>query len=352
MAIEQVSDAMALFDRCAAEEVPVVRVPHDVDSVAAAVARLGPCGRVIVAQGKYQENIVVKSGTQVIIEAEGPERPEFFAAERDRPVVYVEPNADLCLVSTCLHGARSGLVAGSKRSGVGARTVLLRNCLVADAECGIYGRAKCLHVEGSVLRHNGYGMAVAGSTWITCTLIESNGFNALLMSDWQVLSCSEAAYRASGTQVVIEHVTVMYGKQGGMAICGVGSATLKNVYVLKNEVTGLWIHNTAKFALSDSHVRETQQVGDGCWGDGLRVENSNGTVRKCWFSANQRVNVLFDASGGAIEQNMILYGMFAIYLDSGADPTVDGNYMFGNTENGVSWGSYLAPSTPPKVPEL
>lgn len=149
----------------------------------------------------------------------------------------------------------------------------------------------------------------------------------------------------------------MYGKKGGLAICNVGSATLDHVYVLKNGYIGVQIRNTPKFALTNSNVGETQYLNGG-WGDGLVVVKSNGLVKKCQFAANRRANMIYyGKSGGTIDGNLIIYAVFSIDLEAmdGAcpDPDIlDNNYMYGNTENRVTYGTTLCPSPVPQIPTL
>jgi hypothetical protein len=336
---------------------PTVHVPGEVASISAAILELGDHGRVVVAPGSYRDNIKIRPGTYIIIQADGPEHPELFAAEPKVPVVHIAPGAELHITGMSVNGTKSGLVAGSEATGEAAHAVTLLDTHVTNAKYGIYGSVTKFNIERSIVERNVYGMVVAGSTYVANTVISGNMMNVVLTGG-NIPSCAEAAYDASsGAQVSLKQVTIGYGKKGGLAICNVKSATLDSIYVIKNGYIGVQIRNTPMFKLTHSNVRETQYL-NGEWGDGLVVVKSNGLVKQCQFSANKRANMIYyGKSGGTIDGNLIIYAVFAIDLEEmeGACPDPDilgNNYMYGNTENRVTFGSQLCPTPIPPPPSL
>ena len=347
-------DSLEVFNPCDSPNARTLHVPGKIESISVAVAELGDHGRVIVAPGTYHENIEIRPGALIIIQAEGPERPELFAAEAERPVIRVAPKARLCLVGVSVYGTRSGIVIGSESMGEAARAVTLFDTHVTDAEYGIYGLVDRLHIEGSRIENNVFGVAVAGSTSVVDTEIIANTIGVVLNGD-KTPSCADAAYSDSGKQVFIQNVNISNNANGGVAICNVLSAVIIDTYVHKNAYIGVQIHNTTKFTLDDLRVGETQ-LWNGRWGDGLSVVHSSGIVMNSQFSANRRANIIyFGNSGGTIDNNKILYAIFAIHLEmkdgSFPSPTIpNSNYLYGNKENRVTSGLSLAPSEPPDVP--
>lgn len=342
-------------DPCDAPDAPTVHVPEELASIAAGVMEMGEHGRVVVAAGEYRENIEIRPGTHIIIQAEDSERPELFADDPESPVIRVAPEARLCLTGLSVHGSRSGLVVGSESTGEVSKAVTLRDTRVADAEYGIYGLVEEFHIEESVVENNDYGMAVAGSASLVNTTFAANITGVVLSGD-STPTCADAAYSDSGNSVLIQKVNVSNNQKGGIAICNVSSASVKDVYVHKNGYVGVQIHKTSKFSLNNLRVGETQ-LWNGGWGDGLVVEHSSGLVQNSQFSANKRANIFYYGnSGGKIENNLILYAVFSIVLDGkdgyNPSPTINNNYMYGNQKNSVSLGSNLGPVQPPKVPSL
>jgi len=350
-------DPVEVFHPYDLPNAPTVHVPGEVASISAAVLELGDHGRVVVAPGSYRENIKIRPGTYIIIQAEGPEHPELFAAEPKVPVVHIAPGAELHITGMSVNGTKSGLVAGSEATGEAAHAVTLLDTHVANAKYGIYGSVTKFNIERSIVERNVYGMVVAGSTYVANTVISGNMMNVVL-SGGNIPSCAEAAYDASnGAQVSLKQVTIGYGKKGGLAICNVKSATLDSIYVIKNGYIGVQIRNTPMFKLTNSNVRETQYL-NGEWGDGLVVVKSNGLVKQCQFSANKRANMIYyGKSGGTIDGNLIIYAVFAIDLEEmdGDCPGPDilgNNCMYGNTENRVTFGGQLCPIPIPPPPSL
>jgi len=336
---------------------PAVHVPGEVGSISAAILELGDHGRVVIAPGSYRENIKIRAGTYIILQAEGPEHPELFAAEPKLPVIHIAPGAKLHITGMSVNGTKSGLVAGSEATGEAAQAVTLLDTHVANAKYGIYGSVRKFNIERSIVERNVYGMVVSGSTDVANTVISGNMMNVVL-SGGNFPSCAEAAYDASNeAQVSLKQVTIGYGKEGGLAICNVKSAMLDSIYVIKNSCIGVQIRNTPTFELINSNVRETQ-YWNGEWGDGLVVVKSNGLVKQCQFSANKRANMIYyGKSGGTIDGNLIIYSLFAIDLEGmdGACPWPDilaNNYMYGNTENSVTFGNQLCPTPIPTLPSL
>lgn len=341
------------FDPCDAPEAPTLRVPSEVESIEAAVAELEDHGRVLVAPGEYLENIAIRPGTHILIQAEAEERPALFPAEHERPVIQVASGASLCLTGMEVHGARAGLVLGSEESGGAAHAVALREALVTNAEYGVYGLAEGLHFEGVSIEGNHYGVVIAGSVWLVDAMITGNVLGVLISGESKP-TCADAAYVDNQKIVKIQKVNVSNNKDGGIAICNVSSAVVQDAYVHKNGYVGVQIHNTPQFLLDDLRVGETQ-LWNGGYGDGLVVVHSSGIVQNGQFSANKRANIIYYGnSAGLIQNNKILYAIIAIYLD-GKDgsfpyPTVQNNYMYGNTQNGVTTGLNIPPSKPPKLP--
>ena len=335
---------------------PVIYVPREIASINMAILELGDHGRVVVAPGSYRENIKIIPGASIAIQAEGPEHPELFAAEPELPVVHIAPGAKLHMSGISVNGTKAGLVAGSVATGKAAQAIILHDTRVANANYGIYGSVRKFDIKRSVIENNVYGIIVAGSAYVADTVISGNMINVML-SGTKMPSCNDAAYPSSGTVVSIKNVTIMYGKEGGLAICNIASATLDHVYVLKNGYIGVQIRNTPTFKLTNSNVSETQYL-NGQWGDGLVVVKSTGLVKKCQLSANKRANMIYYGnSGGTIEGNLIIYAVFAIDLEAmdGACPYPDilaNNYLYGNTENRVTFGTQICPSPVPQVPAL
>ena len=347
-------ELLKTFDPCDSPNVPTLYVPKDRGSIADAVMELGDHGRVVVAPSTYRENIKILAGRHVIIQAEGPEHPEIFPADHNVPVVTVAPGAKLCLNGLSLHGGQAGLVAGNVDTGDAAGAVTMLDTRVADAGYGVYGIVDQFHIERSSIENNIYGLVLAGDASLFNVWIAENEFN-MLLSGGSKPSCAAAAWSDTGSKVVVQNVTIMYGKQGGLAICNTASATVKNVYVWKNGFVGAQIRNVNNFTFDDSRVGETQ-LWNGGWGDGLQVVHSNGIVKDSQFSANKRANIIYyGKSGGTIDNNLIVYGVFSIALEGldGSSPNpmiTPSNYMYGNKENRVTHGRQLSPTPPLSVP--
>jgi hypothetical protein len=269
-------------------------------------------------------------------------------------VVTVAPGARLCLDGLSLHGGQAGLVAGNADTGDAAGAVTILNTRVADAGYGVYGIVDQFHIERSSIENNIYGLVLAGDASLFNVWIAENEFNMLLSGDSKP-SCAAAAWSDTGSKVVVQNVTIMYGKQGGLAICNTVSATVKDVYVWKNGFVGAQIRNVNNFTFDNSRVGETR-LWKGGWGDGLQVVHSNGIVKDSQFSANKRANIIYyGKSGGTIDNNLIVYGVFSIALEGldGSSPNpmiTPSNYMYGNKENRVTYGNKLSPTPPPSVP--
>jgi len=340
-------------DPCDSRNAPTLHVPKDRDSIASAVMELGDHGRVVVASSEYRENITILPGRHIIIQAGGPENPEVFPVDHNAPVVYVAPGAKLCLKGLSLHGGRLGLMAGNSETGDAASAVTMLDTRVADARYGVYGIASQFHIERSTIENNIYGLVLAGDASLFNVWIAENELNVLL-SGGNKPSCAAAAWSDTGSKVVVQNVTIMYGKQGGLAICNVDSVAVKDVYVWKNGFVGAQLRNVSNFTLDDSSVGETQ-LWNGVWGDGLQVVHSNGNVTDSQFSANKRANIIYyGKSGGTIDNNLILHGVFAIVLKEldGFSPNpkiTPSNYIYGNQVNNVTNGN-IQPSPSPSVP--
>ena len=333
------------------EKTNTIHVPGDTDFISEAIAKLDKDGRVLISPGKYNENINIQPGTHIIIQADNPKHSQLYAADPKLPVIHVAPEAQLTLIGASIHGTKSGIVLGSGRPQETARGVTLFNSIVTDAEYGIYGFVKQIHIERCSVEHNVYGLALAGSTSLTDTIIVANLFNALI-SGGKELSCSLAGYHDSPHQVLVQNVAIMYGLKGGLAICNVASAEIKNVYISKNACFGVQIRNTPDFTISESSVNETFSVNDGCFGDGLFAENSDGSVKNNQFCANKRANIAYFDSGGTIDHNLIIYATFAINLDGASGPVITDNTLIGNKENKVTYSGPICPAPMPELPTL
>jgi hypothetical protein len=352
--INGVSEIPRIFTSCDSSIYPIIHVPKDTDSLGKAVNMIGEHGRVILASGDYHENITIPSDSIITIQAADSSYPRLFAANLDQPAIRVAPQSSLLLNGISIHGAKFALVAGSRDNGEPANILTLYRTLVADAEFGIYGIVKRIHMEESVVEHNGYGLAIAGSASIVHTTVANNTFGLLIGN--KIPSCIDATYVDCTNHVLIKSVNVSNNKQGGIAICNVASAVVDNVYVHKNAYIGVQIRNTPIFSLDNLRVGETF-LWNGGWGDGLVVVHSSGIVKKSQFSANARANIIYyGKSGGNIDSNIIIYAIFAIDLEEqdGACPSPDitNNYMYGNQENHVTFGTTLCPAPLPQVPSL
>jgi hypothetical protein len=344
------------FDPCESPEAPIIHVPEEVGSISGAIDKIGEHGRVIVDSNEYADNIEIKPGSHIILQAsENSERPTLFASDPDRPVILISQNARLCLDGFSLHGGRSGLVAGSQELEGAAHSIKLSNVHVADAEYGIYGLVETIQIEDSSIENNVNGLTIAGTAYLSNTTIAGNSFG-MLISGENKPTCTEAAYNDNSKNVFIQKVNVSNNQSGGIAICNVSSATIKDTYVHKNGYIGVQVHNTPQFYFTNLRVGETQLL-NGAWGDGLAVVHSSGQVLNSQFSANKRANIIYYGnSGGKIENNLIIYAVFAIVLEGkdgvSPNPDIKNNYLFGNQNNQVSFGQNLNPPPSPSVPSL
>lgn len=350
------SEEEAVFDPCDSPDAPIIHVPEETGSISEAIERIGEHGRVIVASGEYADNIEIKTGAHIILQAgDETEKPRLFAGDPDRPVIYIAKDGKLCLDGIAVHGGKSGLVAGSQEAGEAAHSIKLSGVHVADAEYGIYGLVETIQIEGSSIENNVYGFSLAGSVYLANTTIADNSFGVLISGENKP-TCAEAAYNDNSKIVSIQKINVSNNQSGGIAICNVSSATIKDTYVHKNGYIGVQVLNTPQFNFTNLRVGETQ-LWNGAWGDGLMVVHSSGQVLNSQFSANKRANIIYYGnSGGKIENNLIIYAVFAIVLD-GKDgvspyPDIKNNYLYGNQQNQVTFGQNLNPSPPPSVPDL
>ncbi len=108
--------------------------------------------------------------------------------------------------------------------------------------------------------------------------------------------------------------------------------------------------------LTNLRVGETDLWNGDC-GDGLVVVDSSGLVEHNQLSANKRANVIyFGNRSGAIGNNLLPYSQFAIDLEekggSCPNPDIADNFMYGNAENDVTFGSTLCPVPIPPAPGL
>ncbi|MFO8035745.1 MAG: right-handed parallel beta-helix repeat-containing protein [Anaerolineales bacterium] len=197
---------------------------------------------------------------------------------------------------------------------------------------------------------------MAGTVSLTDTTITANTMGAVL-SGTSTPSCAGASYIDNQNNVSIQKVNVSNNKKGGIAICNAASASIVDAYVHQNTVFGVLISSTPGFSLLNVRVGETR-AWKGKFGDGLIVTHSSGLVKDSQFSANKRANIIYyGKSGGTLDNNLIIYAMFSIVLDgkdgSSPNPIIkNNNYMYGNRENRVTFGSNLASTPPPKLPTL
>lgn len=331
-----------------------LRVPQQVRSLSGAVSNLGDCGRILLAPGTYHEKVIIRPGTKILIEGDGPEPARLLPAQDD-PIIQVMSEAQLMLVHTIVSARTEGITLGEKSSDAPARFLGLLDTKVQDGSWGICGCVKQFHIEGGSFESNGHGLGLLGSGTILDSFIINNKFAAVLTGSSHSFD-TQAAWNATEGNIVIKGVNVSNNKEGGIVVSNAQSATIENTYVHKNGYIGIQVRTTKNFLLENVRIVETDLYNNN-WGDGLVVVHSTGLVEKSQFSANKRANIIYygDAKG-TIRDNLIIYGVFSISLESldGLCPLPDiiNNYCYGNQENDVCFGMNLCPTPLPELPPL
>ncbi len=330
-----------------------VRVPKEAYTIQDAINRVKEDGTIIVEKGQYRENIRIPSYKKIILRGTGePNETRITALNRYLPALSVDGGGSACLESLKVEGGKVAILAGEWNGtapGPRARGIVLRQVEVVEATHGFVSLSDSTHVRRSSFTSNtGWGGVIIGPRAIvTLTRISENGAGGLVLYDSR---CSGAADFDLSIGLIMGNF--IEGNDGpGLVLCRGGVTVFLNT-ITDNRMAGVYVLDAEDpVFIVNNMIADTAgfDPGDGVlrWGEGILANNSPSVnVVANFIINNNQAGIYFINSGGMISANIIMYNVFSIALEGGADPEILWNLIMFNDRNEVSRGLGLEPAPP------
>ncbi len=153
--------SLCLFSRAEAAT-PILRVPGDYPTITEATAKAEPGAIIIIAPGKYRENIVINKPL-FLRSSRGAEKTEITAADADKAVLHIKNTKDVTVLGLTLKGSFISGILAEKVQGL----KIMHNRAIENENGAIIIGARGGLIFGNIFdRNNSYGLYVSDSSYL------------------------------------------------------------------------------------------------------------------------------------------------------------------------------------------
>ena len=257
-------------------------------TIQAAINAAMPGDTVVIADGLYKENLILKSGIALRGRGSGLSRIE---GDGDRPVIYGQGLEDVTL---------SGLSISSGRN-KNIPLILLTASKISISNTLLYGSPL-----SAVEAKNGSEVNIKYS------LIKGNRGSGLL---------------SSGSKISIEKSFISGNGFFGIEIKEKGEASIKDSYINENQTGGVLVREGGKVSLQNNLI--IGNIFNGIWIKDAICQASNNTI-----AGNTKAGIFLEPTAKGEISNNILYRN-----NTGIKGNGDQNKMGISTTNNLFWGN-------------
>lgn len=257
-------------------------------TIQAAIDAAMPGDTVVIADGLYKENLILKGGITLRGRGSGLVRIE---GDGDRPVIYGQGVEDISL---------SGLSISSGRN-KNIPLILLTSSKVSISNTLLYGSPL-----SAVEAKNGSEVKIKDS------LIKGNRGSGLL---------------SSGSKISVEKSFIAGNGFFGIEVREKGEASIKDSYINENQTGGVLVKGGGKISLQNNLI--IGNIFNGIWVKDAACQASNNTI-----AGNAKAGIFLEPTAKGEINNNILYGN-----GTGIKRNENQNKIGITTTNNLFWGN-------------